>query len=83
MTWRRSVAPHPEVLQILDPRPVLDDAAAIGAAYKAAGLLNGETLAAGLAYGRQLWFGTARNIGKRLTEITADLHIDIHITETA
>ncbi len=75
--------PHPEVLQILDPRPLLDDAAAIGAAYKAAGLLNGETLAAGLAHGRQLWFGTGRNIGKRLTEIAADLHIDIHITETA
>ena len=73
--------PHPEVLQILDPRPLLDDAAAIGAAYNAAGLLNGETLAAGLAHGRQLWFGTPRNIGKRLTEIAEDLDIAIHITK--
>jgi len=72
--------PHPEVLQILDPRPLLDDAAAIGAAYNAAGLLVGETLAAGLAHGRQLWFGTARNIGKRLTEIADDMSIDIHVT---
>ena len=73
--------PHPEVLQILDPGPLLDDAAAIGAAYNAAGLLNGETLAAGLAHGRQLWFGTPRNIGKRLTEIAEDLDIAIHITK--
>lgn len=72
--------PHPEVLQILDPRPLLDDAAAIGAAYNAAGLLVGETLAAGLAHGHQLWFGTARNIGKRLAEIADDLRIAIHVT---
>ncbi|MBN4047481.1 hypothetical protein JYT71_00585 [Acidimicrobiaceae bacterium AH-315-P05] len=75
--------PHPEVLQILDPRPLLDDAAAIGAAYNAAGLLVGETLAAGLAHGRQLWFGTARNVGKRLGEIADDIGIAIHISEPA
>lgn len=75
--------PHPEVLQILDPRPLLDDAAAIGAAYDAAGLLVGETLAAGLAHGNQLWFGTPRNIGKRLAEIAADLRIAINISEPA
>lgn len=73
--------PHPEVLQILDPRPLLDEAAAIGARYRAGGLLVGETLAAGLTYGRQLWFGTARNIGDRLAEIAADLHITIHVSE--
>jgi len=49
--------PHPEVLQILDPRPLLDDAAAIGAAYNSAGLLVCETLAAALTHNRQLWFG--------------------------
>ncbi|MGH9184650.1 MAG: hypothetical protein ACRD0U_02360 [Acidimicrobiales bacterium] len=26
--------PHPEVLQVLDPRPLLDEAAAIGARYR-------------------------------------------------
>lgn len=73
--------PHPEVLQILDPRPLLDEAAAIGARYRAAGLLVGETLAAGLTHGHQLWFGTQRNVGDRLAEIAADLHIAIHLAE--
>ena len=75
--------PHPEVLQILDPRPLLDEAAAIGARYRAGGLLVGETLAAGLTYGHQLWFGTQRNVGTRLAEIADDLHIAIHVTEPA
>jgi hypothetical protein len=73
--------PHPEVLQILDPRPLLDEAAAIGARYQAGGLLVGETLAVGLTYGHQLWFGTQRNVGIRLAEIAADLHIAIHVAE--
>lgn len=73
--------PHPEVLQILDPRPLLDEAARIGAAYGSAGLLVGETLAAGLTYGRQLWFGTSRNVGRRLSEIAADLGIELHVAE--
>ena len=50
--------PHPEVLQVLDPRPLLNSAADIAARYSAGGLLLAETLAAGLAHGRQLWFGT-------------------------
>lgn len=75
--------PHPEVLQILDPRPLLDEAAAIGARYRAAGLLVGETLAAGLTYSHQLWFGTQRNIGTRLAEIAADLRIAMHVAEPA
>jgi len=73
--------PHPEVLQILDPRPLLDEAAAIGARYHSAGLLVGETLAAGLSYGRELWFGTSRNVGTRLAEIAADLHINLRVLE--
>ncbi|MDP9441180.1 MAG: hypothetical protein M3P34_03145 [Actinomycetota bacterium] len=60
--------PHPEVLQILDPRPLLDEAASIGSRYRTGGLLVTETLAAGLTYGHQLWFGTERNIGRRLAE---------------
>jgi len=74
--------PHPEVLQILDPRPLLDDAAAIGAAYRAAGLLNGETLAAGLAHGHTLWFGRERNVGDRLAEIANDLRIRIRVVQS-
>lgn len=73
--------PHPEVLQVLDPRPLLDEAAAIGAAYGSPGLLVGETLAAGLVHGRRLWFGTARNVGKRLAESADDLGISLHVSE--
>lgn len=71
--------PHPEVLQVLDPRPLLDEAAAIGARYRTGGLLIVETLAAGLAHGRQLWFGTERNVGDRLAQIAADLGIAIDV----
>jgi hypothetical protein len=71
--------PHPEVLQVLDPRPLLDEAASIGARYRTGGLLIVETLAAGLAFGHQLWFGTERNIGSRLAEIAADLGIAVHL----
>lgn len=73
--------PHPEVLQILDPRPLLDEAAQIGARYATGGLLICETLAAGLVHGCQLWFGTARNVGRRLAEIADDLNIAIHHAE--
>ena len=73
--------PHPEVLQILDPRPLLDQAAAFGAAYRSAGLLVCETLAAGFVHGRQLWFGTQRNVGERLSEIAGELEITIHVAE--
>lgn len=71
--------PHPEVLEVLDPRPLLDEAAAIGAAYRSAGLLVGETLAAGLVHGRRLFYGTDRNVGVRLAEIAHDLDITIHV----
>lgn len=71
--------PHPEVLQVLDPRPLRDEAASIGARYHTGGLLIVETLAAGLAFGHQLWFGIQRNIGSRLADIAADLGIAIHL----
>jgi hypothetical protein len=73
--------PDPDVLQILDPRPLLDQAAAIGARFSASGLLVGETLAAGLTFGHQLWFGTRRNVGARLAQIADDLGIDVRILE--
>jgi hypothetical protein len=72
--------PHPEVLQVLDPRPLLDEAAAIAARYGGTGLLVAESLAAGLAYGRQLWFGTERNVGLLLARAAGELGIDLHIT---
>lgn len=30
---------------------------------------------------RRLWFGTARNVGKRLAEIVDDLGISLHVSE--
>lgn len=73
--------PHPDVLQILDPRPLLDRAASIAARYRAGGLLIAETLAAGIANGHQLWFGTTRNIGPALARIAEDLGIAIHVSQ--
>jgi hypothetical protein len=70
--------PHPEVLQVLDPRPLLDEAAILAARY-GGGLLIAETLAAGLAYGRHLYFGTPANIGPRLQRAAHDLGVTIHI----
>jgi hypothetical protein len=72
--------PAPAVLEVLDPRPLLDEAAQIAARYGRTGLLIAETAAAGLAHGRQLWFGTERNVGIRLREIADDLGIEVHVT---
>ena len=70
--------PHPEVLQVLDPRPLLDDAAAIAARYGGTGLLIAETLAAGLAHGG-LYFGTRQTVGRVVTRAAADLEIDVAV----
>jgi hypothetical protein len=71
--------PHPEVLQVLDPRPLLDKAAAIAGSYGGTGLLVAESLAAGLAYGRELWFGTERNVGRLLAHAAAELGVAINV----
>ena len=68
---------------MLDPRPLLDSAAAISARYAAGGLLVAETLAAGLAHGRELWFGAERNVGQALRRIAADVGMDIHVIAAA
>jgi hypothetical protein len=54
--------PHPEVLTVLDPRPLLDEAARITARF-GGGWVIGETLAAALAHGRRLYYGSPDNIG--------------------
>lgn len=54
-------------------------AAQIAVRYGNTGLLIAETAAAGLAHGRQLWFGNPRNIGIRLREIAEDLGIAVHV----
>jgi hypothetical protein len=73
--------PHPEVFQVLDPRPLLDEAAAIAARYGGTGLLIAETLAAGLTLGRQLWFGIPANVGRVVDRATSELDITVHVTD--
>lgn len=72
-------APDPSVLEVLDPRPRLDQAAQLAARYGGTGWHIAETVVAGLVHGRQLWFGSERNVGRRLQEIAQDLGIVIHI----
>ena len=67
------------MLEVLDPRPLLDEAARIAAAYGGTGLLVAETVTAALRHGKQLWFGTERNVGQRLRLIADDLGIEIHV----
>jgi len=71
--------PHPEVLQVLDPRPLLDDAAILAARFGGTGLLTAEALAAGLAHG-QLWFGIPANVGRFLAPAATELGIAIRVT---
>ena len=71
--------PDPEVLTVLDPRPLLDEAAAIAARYAGTGLLVAESLAAGLAHGQALWFGTPGNIGRVLARAADELGMAVHV----
>jgi len=71
--------PHPEVLQILDPRPLLGEAAQLGLKCGGGWLID-ETLAAGLDHGRTMWFGSARDVCRLLASAADDLGISIHIT---
>jgi hypothetical protein len=80
LTGRQALRyPRSDVLEILDPRPLLDEAATIGARYQTGGLLTLETLAAGLSFGHQLCFGAERNVGTRLAQIATDLGIAVHV----
>jgi hypothetical protein len=71
--------PDPEVLQVLDPRPVLDEAAILAARFGGTGLLVAETLAAGLTHGSQLWFGAPSNVGNLLRRAADELGIAVHV----
>jgi hypothetical protein len=70
--------PHPEVLQVLDPRPLMDRAAALAGRY-GGGWRNAEILAAGVANRAELWFGTPNNVGPSITDGAAGLGLAVHI----
>jgi hypothetical protein len=70
--------PHPELLLIADPRPLLDEAARVAARYGGAWLVA-ETLAMGLHHGRALWFSAERNAGRILHSAADELGIVMNI----
>ncbi len=70
--------PHPEILQVLDPRPLLDEAAQLAARHRG-GWLIAETLAAGVQHGHALWFGTERNVGPVIARAADNLGITVHV----
>jgi hypothetical protein len=71
--------PHPDVVTVLDPRPLLDDAAVLAARFDGTGLIVAETLAAGLTYGRQFWFGAPGNIGRLLERAAEELGVAVQV----
>jgi hypothetical protein len=71
--------PHPDVLTVLDPRPLLDDAAVLAARFGGTGQIVAETLAAGLVHGRRLWFGATENVGLLLERAADELGIAVQI----
>jgi hypothetical protein len=69
---------HPEVLQITDLRPLLDEAVQLGARFGGGWLID-ETLAAGRQHGGTLRFGTERNAGSTLQAAAEVLGVAVHI----
>jgi hypothetical protein len=71
--------PHPDLLTVLDPRPLLDEAAILAARFGGTGLIVAETLAAGLTHGRELWFGATANIGRLLERAAGELGVAVQV----
>lgn len=69
------------MLQVLDARPLLDDAARLAARY-GGGLRNAEILAAGIANRADLWFGTSANVGPAIADGAVQLGLDVHVAAT-
>ncbi len=70
-----------DVHQVLDPRPLLDDAAIVARHFGGTGLPIAETITTELSDGSALSFGSERNVGTRLAEVTEALQTRLHILE--
>ncbi len=68
----------PCLLQIADSRPLLAEAAR-SVARHGGGWMTAEALAAGFTYGRALWFGTERNVGRVLAAAADELGIAVDV----
>ena len=71
--------PSSELMTVIDPRPLLDDAAVISARFSGTGWLTAETLAAGVAHGRRLFFATEHNVGLLLARAAAELGVAVEV----
>ena len=71
--------PHPEMLRVLDSRPLLDEAARLAAQFGGS-LRRAEILAAGRANNQAaLWFGRSNNVGPAVASGAAELGLGIHV----
>lgn len=70
--------PHPEVFQVLDPRPLLDEAAGLAAQFNGTGWLVAESLVAARHHGQTLWFGETSNVGHLLRRAAGELGVRIN-----
>lgn len=71
--------PGAHVFGVLDPRPLLDRAAALAVRHAPCPLPVAETVAAALHYAAPLGFGDPRNVDPRLVAIAAELRIPVHV----
>ncbi len=80
---RRGVRqPDADILEVLDPRPLLDRAAIIAAHLGGTGLLVAESLAAAVIHDAPLWFGIPANGGQVTARAAGDLGVTINVLGT-
>ena len=65
-------------MQVLDPRPLLDDAARLAARF-GGGLRNAEILVAGMGNQAELWFGSPANVGPAIADGAVQLGLHVHV----
>lgn len=67
--------PDADILEVLDPGPLLDRAAIIAARLGGTGLPVAESLAAAVIHDAPLWFGIPANVGHVTARAAGDLGI--------
>ena len=80
------IDPNPQIIEILDSRPLLSLAASLGTnnttPTRRSGSLNGlESLAAAVHHNGALWYGRERNVEPFIANRAPQLGIDINIID--